>query len=495
MFQVLPISSQTRNRCTDSRAVCKIRHAHRGIAGHLFFPAVVWLSLFLSGVAVAQQRPDTGPANASDARLELDAGDGYGDDKDTEIENPNSVDFDLNTAFPQTGAAFEGRIPEKYFDWKTDLNDKYGLKLAFSYQSLYQNASDGGGILLGPSNNDTAWGGWAVVEAKWKAFDRGGDFEGSLVAALDWRHTIGGEQDPANLFADIGSLWPTDFVYLSWDPWFANLYWEQKFKKDQAKNTGFVLRVGTQVAAQFIDFFRFKDARTSFSGGPFTVAPTSLPTPPPGLGASFRWSPASGSPLYVSGTINDMNAEAGEWSWDNAFDYGQFFYGLEVGYNWRRSPGDFDHLHLLAFYADEKDTQLPVLPNESGNGFKVLGSKQWGRIVGFGSYTYNTAEGGGFGVTFAKHTVNAGVALQRLLGINGELALGATWMESIDNLFLPTLPPGTQIKDQYGFELYWKLLLTPDLWITPQVQYIVNPSFNPTTDSILIPGLKFRLFF
>ncbi len=457
-----------------------------------FVPAVVGLSLFLGGVALAQQNPDGEPV--SDAPVGLDASEGYGDDKDTEIENPNSIDFDLNTAFPQTGAVFDGRIPEKYFDWKKDLNDKYGLKLAFSYQSLYQNASDSGGIILGPSNNDTAWGGWAVLEAKWKAFDRGGDFEGSLVAALDWRHTIGGKQDPANLFADIGSLWPTDFAYLSWDPWFANLYWEQKFKKDQAKNTGFVLRIGTQVAAQFIDFFRYKDSRTSFSGGPFTVAPTSVPTPPPGLGASFRWSPASGSPLYVSGTINDMNAEPGEWSWDNAFDYGQFFYGLEVGYNWRRGLGDFDHLHLLVFYADKKDTQLPIFPNESGGGFKVLGSKQWDRIVGFGSYTYNTAEGGGFAATFAEHTVNAGIALQRLLGINGELALGATWMEPIDNLFLPTLPPGTQLDEQYGFELYWKLLLTPDLWITPQVQYIVNPSFNPTTDSILIPGLKFRFF-
>jgi len=456
--------------------------------------AVIWLSLVLSDVAVAQQGPDAEPENEPDALVELDAGEGYADDKDTEIKNPNSIETDLNTSFPHTGAVFGGAIPEEFFDWKKGLYDKHGIKLAFSYQSLYQNSSDSGGVLLGPSTVDTAWGGWAVAELKWKAINRGGDFEGSLVASLDWRHTIGGKQDPANLFGDIGSLWPTDFVYLSWDPWFANLYWEQKFKKDQVKNTGFVLRVGTQVAAQFIDFFRFKDSRTSFSGGPFTIAPTSIPSPPPGLGASFRWSPASGSPLYVSGTINDMNTEVGEWSWDNAFDYGQFFYAMEVGYNWRRSPGDFDHLHLLTFYADKKDTQLPVLPNESGGGFKVLGSKQWDRIVGFGSYTYNTAEGGGFGVTFAEHTLNAGVALQRPLGIRGELALGATWMDPIDNMNLPTLPAGTQLEEQYGFELYWKLLLTPDFWITPQIQYIIDPTFNPTTNSILIPGLKFRFF-
>lgn len=465
----------------------------KSVLSRLSSAAVIWLSLVLSNGAVAQQGPDAELKDESDALAELVVTEGYGD-KDTEIKNPNSIETDLDTAFPQTGAIFGGRVPEKYFDWKKDLYKRYGIKLAFSYQSLYQNASDSGGILFGPSDNDTAWGGWAVLEAKWKVFDRGGDFEGSLVASLDYRHTFNDEQDPAALFADIGSLTPTDFAYLSWDPWFANLYWEQKFNQDQAKNTGIVLRVGTQVAAQFIDFFRYKDSRTSFSGGPFTVASTSVPAPPPGLGASFRWSPASGSPLYVSGTVNDMNAEAGEWSWDNAFDYGQFFYGLELGYNWRRSPGDFDHLHLLVFYADEKDTQLPVLPNESGGGFKLMGSKQWGSIVGFSSYSYNNAEGGGFGVTFAEHSLNAGAALQRPFGVNGELALGATWSDPIDGMDIATLPPGTELNEQYSFELYWKLLLTPDLWITPQIQYIIDPSLNPTTDSIVVPGLKFRLF-
>jgi hypothetical protein len=37
-------------------------------------------------------------------------------------------------------------------------------------------------------------------------------------------------------------------------------------------------------------------------------------------------------------------------------------------------------------------------------------------------------------------------------------------------------------------------LLTPDLWVTPGVQVVVNPSFNPGQDAIAIAQLKRRMF-
>jgi carbohydrate-selective porin OprB len=56
-------------------------------------------------------------------------------------------------------------------------------------------------------------------------------------------------------------------------------------------------------------------------------------------------------------------------------------------------------------------------------------------------------------------------------------------------------PLNGALRDQYGGELYWKLLLTPDLWVTPGVQFIVDPSFNPNEDFVVIGQFKFRLFF
>ncbi len=440
------------------------------------------LSLFV-GIALAEESPDTAPAKNSTAGVELDVSPGYEDAKSYVGENPTNIDVDLNTSFPQPNAVFDTRIPKEWFNWKQQLYKDHGVKLGFSYQSLYQKASDS---LTG---NDTAWGSWMLLEAKWDAINRGRDFEGSLVATLDWRTSIGNNFDPAAFQFATGSLWPSDFAYIDWGLWVPALYWEQWFKKDV-----FVFRLGQQVAPQFIDFFRFKDPRTSFSSGPFTTAPTSVPTPPPGLGLSFRWLPIDKSESYIVGTINDVNAEVESYEWDNVFEFGQFFYGLEFGYNWRRSRADFDHVHLLLFYADEKDTQPPVFPNEAGGGFKLAGSKQWDRLVGFGSYTYNTAEGGPFGVALANNSVNAGIAVLRPLNIGGEIGVGATWAEPIDGVTLAGIPQRQPMKDQYGVELYWKILLTPDLWITPGVQFVVNPTFNPSTDSVVIPQFKLRLF-
>jgi hypothetical protein len=400
---------------------------------------------------------------------------GYGDEG-RRIGTPLDVERDLDFSFPKRDYVLPRILPTKWFKWKEDLYEKFGVKLGISYQTLYQNASD---TLTG---DDEAWAGWALLEGKWEMYNRGQDYEGSLVAALDWRHTLGGKEEPAFWgVLDVGSLWPTDLGYIEWDPWVPVAYWEQWFKKDR-----FVLRLGQQNVGQIYDFFRFKDLRVAFSGTPFNAAVTSQPIPGPGLSAAFELWPIEDSPLYVVGTVNDMNFEVEEWTWDDAVSEADFFYGLEVGYNWVRAPGDFDHLHVNLFYADKpEENPLPPFPSESGWGFKVLGEKQMGRFVGFGSYTYNTAEGGAFGVTFAKHATTAGLAYLKPFGLRGEIGLGTSWAK----------PKKDALRSQYGVEGYWKFLLLPSLWVTPGVQVIFDPTFNPGVDNVTIGQIKARLFF
>lgn len=111
-------------------------------------------------------------------------------------------------------------------------------------------------------------------------------------------------------------------------------------------------------------------------------------------------------------------------------------------------------------------------------------SKQCGRLVGFANYTYNTAEGGGFGITAAEHSVSLGAVLLKPAGVGGEIGVGLAWARPIREV----------LDDQYGAEVYWRLLVTPDLWVTPGVQLLWDPMLNPTTDFIAIPQIKFRLF-
>ena len=70
-------------------------------------------------------------------------------------------------------------------------------------------------------------------------------------------------------------------------------------------------------------------------------------------------------------------------------------------------------------------------------------------------------------------------------GLRGEMAVGTSWAQPINE----------NLNSQYSIEAYWKLLLFPSMWLTPGVQFIFDPTFNPEQDQISIAQLKFRVFF
>ena len=308
-----------------------------------------------------------------------------------------------------------------------------------------------------------------------------------LVAGI--RESLGNNAIPAeygNLH--LGSLFPVNFGFASWSA-IEELYWEQWFGKR------LMIRVGATAAPVIINPFRFKDDRTSFTSTPFAFH-NSIPAPAQGPGLAAKWWPIEDSEFYVAGALNDVNGHPTRgWAGLDfgSFTKGEFFYALEFGYSWKREGGEFDQLYLDIFYADERSTSNPdLLPNEAGGGFKIMGTKQMGPWVGFGSYTFNTAEGGSLGVAFGRHTVTAGAAYLSPFGIRGEAAVGLIWMQPHDDLF-DDLVPGVALRDQLGLETYWKILLTPNLWVTPGIQFIHHPSLNPTVDNLVIPLLKFRV--
>ncbi len=362
--------------------------------------------------------------------------------------------------------------------------DKYGLTFGASYQQLFQWSS----ATVPSANNDTALGAWAAASVTWAPLDRGGDYQGTLVARGAFRGSLGDNAVPAVFGpADIGSLW-SNYEFTSWNQGvrIEDLFWEQQLGPQLS------FRIGNQGPQAVFNFFRFKDARTGFTASPFAFNET-IPYPTFGLGASFRLRPLATDPgVYVVGTLNDMNGDPAALGLDwSTFGKGQYFYGLEIGKDWRRDDGEFDHLHLDLFHADTRSTRNPdTTPNEAGGGFKLAGEKQINRLVGFANYTYNTAEGGGISTTFSRHTAVAGVAYLRPFGVQGEVAAGATWAQSFANL-----APGVGVRNQYGVETYWNIGITPNSTATPGIQLIFNPAFNPHASFAAVPHFKFRIFF
>ena len=407
-------------------------------------------------------------------------GDSTGQSRDT---NPLEAGNVLDGMVPSPDSVFSVGVPDSWFDFKDDVYQKIGLKFGFSYQMLYQSASD----VLPNATYDTAAGDWWGFLTKWTLLNRGKDYEGTLVFSMFDRAAVGNNQVPSNFgLVDVGGI-TTNVEFTTWSFEIENLYWEQWLNPGKHK---VMIRIGNQVVTTLLTPFRFKDSRVSFTTGPFAFHPT-VPYPTFGFGAGFKWWPDEDSGLYIAGSLNDMNGDPNLQGFDwSTVSRGEFFYGAEVGYVWQREKDDYDQVHLLVFYADERSTRSPdTLPNKAGGGFRLLGEKQIDRWVVFAGYTYNTAEGGGVAGTLSEHTVTAGVAYKNPLKVKGEAAVGLLYMNPIEEIF------DQEVRNQYGVEAYWRILLTNNVWITPGLQLVINPSLNFEDDFIAIPHLKFRVAF
>jgi hypothetical protein len=395
--------------------------------------------------------------------------------------NPLNPEKVLEDIVPQPGSLFPYGVPQSWFDFKDDVYDRIGLKFGFSYQMLAQYASH-----TAPNSTfDTALGHWWGFLTKWTLLKRGSENEGTLVFSMFERGAVGNNAVPANFgLVDVGSL-TTNVEYTTWDFAIENLYWEQNFASEKSKVQ---FRIGNQVVTTFLNPFRFKDSRLSFTNGPWAFHPT-VPYPTFGFGAAFKWWPDKQSGFYVAGSLNDMNGDPNLQGFDwSTVDRGEFFYGVEVGFNRIRAKDDYDHLHLLVFYADERSTRSPdTLPNKAGGGFRLLGERQWDRWVGYAGYTYNTAQGGGVAGSLSEHTLTAGVAYLNPANIRGEAAISLLYMNPIEEIFEES------VRDQYGLEMYWRISLSNNIWITPGISLVLNPSLNQEDDFVAIPQIKFRV--
>jgi len=397
---------------------------------------------------------------------------------DTNPLNPDKV---LDDIAPQPGSAFQVGVPQAWFDWKDEVYDKIGLKFGFSYQMLAQSASE----TLPDSSFDTAVGDWWGFMGKWSLLNKGEENEGTFVFSMFERGSVGNNQVPSNFgLVDVGML-TTNVEYTTWDFEIENLYWDQNFSTEKSK--GF-FRIGNQVVTVLLNPFRFKDSRVSFTNGPWAFHPT-IPYPTFGFGAAFKYWPNKKSGFYISGSLNDMNGDPNLQGFDwSTVERGEFFYGIEVGSNRKRSKDDYDHWHVLVFYADKRSTRFPdTLANKAGGGFRIAGEKQWDRWVGFAGYTFNTAKGGGVTGSLAKHVVTAGAAYLNPFKLRGEAAISLLYMNPIDEIF------ADPVRDQYGLEMYWRISLTNNIWITPGVHFVINPSLNPDDDFVVMPMFKFRV--
>ncbi len=67
------------------------------------------------------------------------------------------------------------------------------------------------------------------------------------------------------------------------------------------------------------------------------------------------------------------------------------------------------------------------------------------------------------------------------------LGFGLNWGRPSESSF------GPDLDEQWTVELFYRWQLTPDLAVTPDIQFIVDPALNPDEDQLWVFGLRLRL--
>jgi hypothetical protein len=93
------------------------------------------------------------------------------------------------------------RALRPWYDLKTDLDEKYGLRYGISYSTLYQIASD----TFGPEDEAASFD--LDISGSWTFLGRGTDSPTELGFDFLWRETLGTEIPPQLLFTQNGSLY------------------------------------------------------------------------------------------------------------------------------------------------------------------------------------------------------------------------------------------------------------------------------------------------
>ena len=90
------------------------------------------------------------------------------------------------------------------------------------------------------------------------------------------------------------------------------------------------------------------------------------------------------------------------------------------------------------------------------------------------------------GGTLMETSVSAGVGYD-VVPKSDLLAFGFNWGRPNGNTF------GSGLSDQYAMELFYRMNLTEQFTVTPDIQLVKNPAQNPTEDTIWVFGIRARL--
>lgn len=373
------------------------------------------------------------------------------------LAGPNSVESTLAT----TAARQKERGSRSWSAFKTGLAKDTGLSFGIDAQVQYFSADRS-------SSPSEAFGGVVRLYGTWDLVGRGTTNTGQLVFKIENRTSLGNKVDPQIFGPMIGYAGLMSSTFSDAGSILSNLYWRQYLADGRL---GFV--IGQVDVTDYVDVSSLASPWTAFSNLAFETNPT-IPAPSQGLGLAVQWRFAE-EWLVLAG-IADANGDPADPvdSAENLFDTGETFRHLAVAWTPRWGDRYDDHVQLTYWEVDDRE----AAGVDGGWGAALTASMKRDAWRPFFRAGY--ADGGG---AFLERSVSIGTGYDAFGG-RDLFGVGLNWgqAEGID-------------RDQYTAEAFYRYDPLPFLQITPSLQYIANPANDPTTDDIVVFGLRARVAF
>ncbi|MGB5634166.1 MAG: carbohydrate porin [Waterburya sp.] len=382
---------------------------------------------------------------------------------------PNRLESDQ-----QKDALFELEFLKPYHEWKERIAEDSGFSFGLDYYPVILKSSDSL-----PGTEDYASSGVFRFTGSWQVLGRDSDTTGTLNFLVEQRHSYTDNTPSEFAFNNLGYIGAIEIPFAD-DGWhLTNLYWSQSWNNGNVEAV-----IGLLDVTDFVDVYPLTSPWTDFSNFVFSIGAATIDLPDDGaLGMAVgAWLTDQ---LYIIGGFEDLNSNPNEPfnGFNTFFNDSQFFKHIEIG--WTLSPREryyLDNLHLTLWHADQRE-QIGVKDG-------------WGMFFSFtGSVGDNfllfarggfSEDGGGL----LQKAASLGFGYQPSEALPGsQLGFGVNWGQPSDALF------GSDLRDQYAIESYFRLQITKEISITPDVQLLINPALNSQKDTIWVFGLRSHFAF
>ncbi|MCW8331412.1 carbohydrate porin [Photobacterium sp. SDRW27] len=357
-------------------------------------------------------------------------------------------------------------------EYKTSLYQEHAFSITGHYSTIYQSYSD-----VDEGDDDYGFSGDFRIAANWVVRGAGTGNYSAISMIVNNRHAF--SDTAAGAFGGFGYYGIAAAHFGDFDGKFKvlTLTWNQSLNDG---NSGFI--VGSFDPNDYMNILGYANPQTTFSNLNILLEPSvAFPDVSWGIGGG-HWFDNS---AYIAAGINDANGFAGD---DLAFFDGgaEFFKWIHLGWTPSKDQRYYKNIHLMAWHTDERE-------NYVGGAGQVGQEAVYGVAIG-ANWTFRESYMPFFRLGFSQgnhdfynRSATAGM-LYKFKASGDLLGLAVNWGKFDEQAIRSR-------DSQTTAELFYRFQVSNNLAITPSVQYLVNPAYSSSVDSMWVTGVRARISF